>query len=96
MVNGGTLLALGCFQSVPPEHFYRQLLKLDSGTASWHFTSCGNFVGRRILRGRRLCKRGIPDTHAHFKKKILEGRARDQAPPTDWTGKMTKPGGAEM
>ena len=70
MVDGGTLLALGCFQSVPPEHFYRQLLKLDSGTASWHFTSCGNFVGRRILRGRRLCKRGIPDTHAHFKKKF--------------------------
>ena len=32
--TGGTVLAQGCLQLAPPEHFYRQLWAFGSGTAS--------------------------------------------------------------
>ena len=88
MVHGGTLLALGCFQQSPGA-----LLQAVVGTWQWH--SIMAFYNLRLLYGAanfkgKETKRGIPDIHAHLKEKNLEESARDQAAPTDWTGKMTR------
>ena len=41
--TGGTVLAQGCLQLAPPDHFYWQLWAFGSGTVSRHSTSFSNF-----------------------------------------------------
>ena len=89
MADGETLLALGCFQSVSPSMTTDIFWAFGSDTASWYFTSCGNFVGRRFLRGGRL-RRGSGYTRS-FEKNIRNNKkTTEQARPTGWISRNKK------